>query len=96
MIKRHLLGLIISRLQDFPAVALLGPRQSGKTTLARKISGVYYDLEVEQERLRLNLQWDTIVESKVPVVLDEAQNYPEIFPRLRNTIDAHRNKNGRF
>ena len=96
MIKRHLWALIISRLRNFPAVALLGPRQSGKTTLARKISGVYYDLEVEQERLRLNLQWDTIVESKVPVVLDEAQNYPEIFPRLRNTIDAHRNKNGRF
>jgi len=96
MINRHLRDLILSRLRNFPAVALLGPRQSGKTTLAQTISGVYYDLEVDPEQLRLNLQWEVIVQSKAPVVLDEAQNDPGIFPRLRNTIDIHRNKNGRF
>jgi len=56
MIKRKLTNTIISYLTKFPAVALLGPRQSGKTTLARTFSTNYYDLEVEQEKLRRDLQ----------------------------------------
>jgi len=79
-----------------PAVALLGPRQSGKTTLAKSISKVYFDLEIEQEKLRLDLQWDDVVQSNKPVILDEAQNDPEIFPRLRGEIDRKRKVNGRF
>ena len=95
MIDRKLKKLIHSRMRLFPAVALLGPRQAGKTTLARTISPVYYDLELEEEKLRLDLQWDEITESSDPVILDEAQNYPEIFPRLRNAIDRKRKRNGR-
>jgi len=63
MIKRKLKNTIISHLKQFPAVALLGPRQSGKTTLAKTFSTSYYDLEVEQEKLRLDLQWDEITQS---------------------------------
>ena len=96
MIKRKLHNIIASRLKQFPAVALLGPRQSGKTTLAKSISNVYFDLEIEQEKLRLDLQWDDIVQSNKPVILDEAQNDPEIFPRLRGEIDRKRKINGRF
>lgn len=96
MIERDLTEIIISRLKRFPAVALLGPRQSGKTTLARTLSKVYYDIELEPERLRLDLQWDNIERSRELVILDEAQNYPEIFPRIRHTIDAYRKRNGRF
>ena len=76
MIKRHLATLIKERLKNYPAVALLGARQSGKTTLARTFSGVYFDLELEQDNLRLDLQWDEVAGSKVPVILDEAQNFP--------------------
>ena len=47
MIQRKLKKVILSRLKNFPAVALLGPRQAGKTTLARTFSKIYYDLEVE-------------------------------------------------
>ncbi len=96
MVKRKLHKIIASRLKQFPAVALLGPRQSGKTTLAQAISDIYFDLETEQEKLRLDLQWNNIVRSNKPVIFDEAQNDPEIFPRLRGEIDRKRKKNGRF
>ena len=96
MIRRKLANTIISRLKQFPAVALLGPRQSGKTTLAKTFSGRYYDLEVEQERLRLDIQWDEITQSDRLIILDEAQSYPEIFPRIRSAIDNRRDTMGRF
>ncbi len=87
MIKRHLAKLIKERLNNYPAVALLGARQAGKTTLAKTFSDAYFDLELEQDKLRLDLQWDEVAASKVPVILDEAQNFPEIFPRIRAAID---------
>jgi len=96
MIKRHLHKVIVSRLKQFPAVALLGPRQSGKTTLAKTLSKKYYDLEIEPEKLRLDLQWDDIVRSDDLVILDEAQTCPEIFPKIRSAVDSRRKKNGRF
>jgi hypothetical protein len=74
-----------SALRDQPAAALLGPRQVGKTTLARSLRGTYFDLELETDRLRLDLEWEQLVESKRLLVLDEAQAFPEIFPRLAAT-----------
>jgi predicted AAA+ superfamily ATPase len=51
---------------------------------------------LEQERLRLDIQWNNLIKSKEVVILDEAQNYPDIFPRIRNAIDNERKRNGRF
>jgi predicted AAA+ superfamily ATPase len=96
MIKRKVTKTIISRLKQFPAVALLGPRQSGKTTLAQTFSARYYDLEMEEEKLRLDVQWDEIIQSDHLIILDEAQSYPEIFPRIRSAIDNRRGAMGRF
>ena len=96
MIKRRLQRLISGRLRDFPAVALLGPRQVGKTTLAQSLSRQYFDLELEEEKLRLDIQWDQLLQSKETIVLDEAQNFPEIFPRVRSAIDQGRKRMGRF
>ncbi len=96
MIKREMASIIKERLRAFPAVAILGPRQAGKTTLARTFSKAYYDLEIEEDRLKADLQWNDIIASDKPVVLDEAQNYPEIFPRIRSAIDAERGRKGRF
>ena len=96
MIKRKVTNTIKSYLNRFPAVALLGPRQSGKTTLSKTFSSNYYDLEVEQEKLRLDVQWDEIIQSDHLIILDEAQSYPEIFPRIRSDIDNLRNTMGRF
>lgn len=79
-----------------PAVALLGPRQCGKTTLARSCAEVYFDLEQEGNRTRLDISWAQVEASAALVILDEAQNFAEIFPRLRGAIDADRGRNNRF
>jgi len=96
MIERKIKNVIYSRLKNYPAVAILGPRQVGKTTLGKTLSPIYFDLELEEEKLRLDLQWNDIVNSDRIIILDEAQNYPEIFPRIRNAIDKNRKRNGRF
>ena len=96
MIRRQIERLVRRRLLEYPAVALVGPRQSGKTTLARTFRGLYFDLEQEAERLRLDLEWDRLGQRRDLVILDEAQSWPEIFPRLRGVIDHDRKRMGRF
>jgi predicted AAA+ superfamily ATPase len=96
MIPRLVKQQLKERLAAFPAVILIGPRQCGKTTLARSLNGSYYDLEQEADRLRLDLDWDKVIAEKKLVILDEAQSWPEIFPRLRGAIDRNRKRTGRF
>lgn len=83
-------------LRQFPAVALVGPRQSGKTTLARSLGGRYYDLEQDGDRTRLDLEWREVTTGRNLLILDEAQTWPDLFPRLRHAIDAVRGRRGRF
>lgn len=96
MLERSAKQLLISRLKSYPAAAILGPRQCGKTTLARALGARYFDLEQERDRFRLELEWDSVVGDQGLVVFDEAQNWPELFNRLRGAIDADRGRNGRF
>lgn len=84
------------RLRESPAVAIAGPRQSGKTTLAKALGGQYFDLEQTGERLRLELQWHRLTQGEELVVLDEAQAWPDVFPRLRGAIDADRQRRGPY
>lgn len=79
-----------------PAVALGGPRQSGKTTLAKSLGGRYYDLENPADQTRCDLEWNSIVHCKELTVFDEAQSWPPLFPRLRAAIDLDRRRNNRF
>jgi len=85
-----------ARLTQAPAAALLGPRQSGKTTLGRSLAERYYDAEQPADRVRLDLEWEAVAGARGPTVIDEAQAWPEVFPRLRAAIDADRRRNGRF
>jgi predicted AAA+ superfamily ATPase len=104
MIPRYILPLLLEDLSIFPAVALLGARQTGKTTLARKLAqqkdALYLDLESERDRaklvdaeLYLSSQRDKLV------VLDEIHRVPGLFPVLRGIIDQNRfegRKNGLY
>jgi len=96
MIPRLQKDQVLDRLAEYPAVALVGPRQCGKTTLAADLGGVYFDLEQESDRLRLDLAWDDVVAGGDLVILDEAQAWPDAFGRLRGEIDRDRRRNGRF
>ncbi|PIT80305.1 ATP-binding protein [Limnohabitans sp. 15K] len=95
MFKRHLQALLSEELQFSPAVALLGPRQVGKTTLAlevaRNIPHVYLDLESERDRSKL-AQAELYLESHLDklVILDEVHRAPGLFPVLRGLIDQAR------
>ncbi len=96
MLDRQARRLVERALQRFPAVALIGPRQVGKTTLAKSLSSAYFDLEQETDRIRLDGNWPAVMEQKGLVVLDEAQSDPRVFPRLRGAIDSDRRRYGRF
>jgi predicted AAA+ superfamily ATPase len=95
MFKRHLQSLLSEELRFSPAVALLGPRQVGKTTLAlevaRDIPHVYLDLESERDRSKL-AQAELYLESHLDklVILDEVHRAPGLFPVLRGLIDQAR------
>jgi predicted AAA+ superfamily ATPase len=101
MIDRRLLSEIDSRLRQQPAVVLLGPRQVGKTTLARRVAAtrpdaVFLDMEDEADRARLAQPAAFFGRYRDRlVVIDEVQALPEIFSALRPEIDAER-RPGRF
>jgi uncharacterized protein len=94
--RREHAALLRKRLSRFPAVCIVGPRQCGKTTLAKALSPHYFDLEHTPDRLRLEAQWQEMMQAEVPVVFDEAQCWPELFTRLRSEIDLERQRRGRF
>ncbi len=104
MIPRHSHKIVKSRLEQFPAVALLGPRQVGKTTLALEIAeqrpSIYLDLENPADRQKLaDAELYLSSHADKLVILDEVQRMPELFQLLRGLIDQGRRNNirsGRF
>jgi len=102
MITRALTAELDTLLTEFPAVALLGPRQVGKTTLAQSIlkkhkrKTIYFDLENDNDLARLKdaaFVFDQYQDHCI--ILDEVQRMPSLFAQLRPIIDRHR-KPGRF
>lgn len=101
MLNRRLYPIIEHALEQFPAVALLGPRQAGKTTLARTITAgragsLYLDLERPSDLAKLaDPELFLSRHAGRLVVLDEIQRRPELFSILRALIDDNR-RPGRF
>lgn len=97
MIPRVHGPLLEQRLQSSAAVLLLGPRQVGKTTLARAVvdglgsAATYLDLERPADRRRLS-DADAYLRAQGPrlTVLDEVHRVPELFQTLRGVIDDNR------
>jgi predicted AAA+ superfamily ATPase len=92
--RTRLLNHLNSALRRSPVVSLLGPRQSGKTTLARALltpdSENYFDLERPTSLRRLEDAETSLGELRGLVVIDEVQRRPELFPILRVLIDRPR------
>lgn len=87
------------KLANFPVVAILGPRQCGKTTFAKRHLADWTYLDLERPSDRRPLESD--IEARLRnlgdhVVLDEAQRLPELFPVLRALVDEDRGRKGRW
>ena len=99
MIERKITAKLYESLAQFPAVALLGPRQVGKTTLARSLAGkdcLFLDLERPSDVTKLE-DAESYLSSVANhrIVIDEVQRRPDLFPILRVLIDQDR-RPGRF
>lgn len=102
MIERSLQKQLLEDLQEYPAVAITGARQTGKTTLAKQLMqelgtrAQYLDLEFPDDVAKLQNPVLFLREYEDScVILDEIHRMPELFPLLRSLIDQHR-RPGRF
>jgi len=89
--RPHFRALLDQAVAESPVTALLGPRQCGKTTLARQIAAevasTFFDLEDPLDRARLSNPRQVLGGLEGLVVLDEIQRMPELFDLLRVLVD---------
>ena len=97
MIERKIQAEIEDSLDFFPVVSIIGPRQVGKTTLAKLIQAkskkptIYLDLEMQSDLFKLNdAELFLSQQSEKLIVIDEVQNKKELYPLLRALVDQTR------
>jgi predicted AAA+ superfamily ATPase len=100
MIERQITERLQATIAQVPAVALLGARQVGKTTLAKTIAkdidSIYLDLEAPEDLLKLSDPTSFLSgHADKLVILDEIQRSPELFLVLRGLIDKSREQGRR-
>ncbi len=98
IIKRHIRPLIMDALRSFPVAYINGPRQAGKTTLAKilltedfKAKFITFDDALERAAAARN-PLNYLRESGTPLIIDEVQRVPEIFFALKKLVDERRQK----
>ncbi len=101
-IRRSIENSLMQALENFPIVALIGPRQCGKSTLAKYIlkeSGkdyIFLDLEKPSDLQKTeNAEWFFNTQKNKVICIDEIQRSPELFPCIRSLVDEW-GKNGSF
>lgn len=93
-IHRKIEDSVLTAIKHVPVVALIGPRQSGKSTLAKNIlsklgSNIYLDLELPSDLRKLeDPEWFLTTQKGKLICLDEIQRKPELFPVIRSLVDA--------
>src|SRR6202047_4552138 len=98
-IHRALTGQLLKAARSFAAVIVTGPRRSGKTTLLRRVfpKASYHLLEDPDTVARLRADPRSFLEEvRLPVILDEIQNVPEILNYVRARIDQAPRKTGQW
>ena len=99
-IKRSLEPVLMRAVDEFPAVVLTGPRQSGKTTLLRHLFGGscrYISLEPPDVRAAAREDPRAFLEAfPPPIIFDEAQYAPDLFPYIKERIDEDRQTAGQY
>jgi len=104
MIERRIQQKLTELIDSNPAVVLMGPRQVGKTTLARGVAisrpAVYLDLERPSDLVKTrDIEAYCLLNTGKLIVLDEVHRVPELFAPVRGIIDEHRRsgrKTGQF
>jgi predicted AAA+ superfamily ATPase len=87
--KKILSGLM----REFPVTAILGPRQCGKTTMARGFAADhYFDLENPRDAAMFEAPQLTLESLSGLIVIDEVQRARDLFPLIRHLVDTHRNQ----
>jgi hypothetical protein len=84
---------------QFPALAITGPRQTGKSTLLKTLFPKHAYISLDEPSVRLSAKQDPglfIENLDLPVIIDEIQYAPELLPYIKIVIDRDRSKNGRF
>ena len=99
MIHRDISNKLLGLANQVPVVTVIGPRQSGKTTLVKHCfpEYTYVNLEDPVHRMLAKEDYRGFFETyKEPVIIDEVQRVPELLSAIQVMVDEDRGKNGRF
>lgn len=98
-VERKISATLLRALARFPAVVLTGPRRAGKTFLLRNLfpHATYVQLEDPDTLLAVKEDPRSFLEGlQLPVIIDEIQQVPELFPYIRSRIDSQPELNGQW
>jgi predicted AAA+ superfamily ATPase len=94
MIYRELEKTLEENFESFPSITLIGPRQSGKTTLVKKLfpDFAYFNLENPDERMIAVEDPRSLFAKNQNLIIDEAQRVPDLFSYIQTYLDGGKNK----